>query len=157
MDNASIPQVEPHKDIGIILSEDLSWNRHYKFIIARAYKTLGLICRTFTSNQSPAKLVKLYASLVRSQLLYCTQLWHPLLMKDILQIQCHSTKHILNDYTSGYKERLINWSFSPWCTCSNFKTSSLQSNLSRLLLISSASLTTLHLALPTPDLVLATS
>ena len=32
-----------HKDLGIIISEDLSWNKHYSFIIARAYKILGLM------------------------------------------------------------------------------------------------------------------
>jgi len=107
MGNTPIPHVESHKDLGLILSEDLSWSRHYKFIITSAYKILGLICRTFASNHSPATLVKLYTSLVRSQLLYCTQLWCPYLMKDILyfeQIQCRSTKHILSDYTSGYKD-----------------------------------------------------
>jgi len=63
MDNTPIPQVESHKDLGLILSEDLSWSRHYKFIIARAYKILGLIRCTFASNHSPATLVKLYMSL----------------------------------------------------------------------------------------------
>ena len=104
MNNTPIPKVESHKDLGLIFSEDLTWNRHYKFIIPRAYKILGLIRRTFASNQLPSTLVKLYVSLVRSQLLYCSQLWRPHLMKDILhfeQIQRRSTKHILNDYTSA--------------------------------------------------------
>jgi len=37
--------------------------------------------------------------MVRSQLLYCTQVWRPHLMKDILiieQIQCHPTKYTQN-------------------------------------------------------------
>ena len=57
--------------------------------------------------------VKLYISLVRS---HCYQLWRPHLMKDILhfeQIQHHSTKYILNDYTSSYKDRLIKLKFFP--------------------------------------------
>ena len=29
MDNTPIPQEESHKDLGLILSEDLSWNRYY--------------------------------------------------------------------------------------------------------------------------------
>ena len=48
--------------------------------------------------------------MVRSQLLYCTQLWRPHLMKDILtleQIQRRATKYLLNDYTSSYKTRLV--------------------------------------------------
>jgi len=48
--------------------------------------------------------VTLYISMVRSQLLYCTQIWHLHLMKDILsleQIQHCATKFLLNDYTSN--------------------------------------------------------
>ena len=55
-------------------------------------------------------MVKLHVSLVRSQLLYCFQLWRPYLVKDILiieRIQRRATKHILKDYTSGYRARLL--------------------------------------------------
>jgi len=31
-----IPRADYHKDLGLI-SEDLSWDRHYKFIISHAY------------------------------------------------------------------------------------------------------------------------
>ena len=96
---------------GIILSEDLSWGKHYKSIhAARAYKVLGLIRRTFLPSHSTSTMVKLYVSLVSSQLFYCTQIWRPHLMKDILSIervQRRATKYILNDYTSCYKTRLI--------------------------------------------------
>jgi len=56
MSDIPIPHVDHHKDLGLLLSEHLSWDRHNKFIISRAYKTLGLIRCTFTSNQSPATL-----------------------------------------------------------------------------------------------------
>ena len=55
-------------------------------------------------------MTRLYVSLVRSQLFYCTQVWRPHLMRDILNIervQRRATKYILNDYTSSYKTRLI--------------------------------------------------
>ena len=51
----------------------------------------------------------LYISLVRSQLIYCSQMWRPQLIKDITsleRIQRRATKYILNDYTSTYKSRL---------------------------------------------------
>ena len=54
--------------------------------------------------------------MVRSQLLYCTQIWRPHLMKDILNIervQRRATKYILNDYTSCYKTRLIKLKLLP--------------------------------------------
>ena len=99
-----------HKDLGIILSSDLSWNNHYKSITAHAYKVLSLIHRTILPNHSTTTMVKLYVSLIRSQLLYCTQIWRPHLMKDILtieRVQRHATKYILNDFTSCYKTRLL--------------------------------------------------
>ena len=110
MPNSIIPHVDSHKDLGLILSEDLSWDKHYKDITVRAYKMLGLICRTFASTHSPSTLVRLYVSLVRLQLPYCTQVWHPHLMKDILnleRIQRRATKYILNNYASCYKDCLI--------------------------------------------------
>ena len=116
MSDSIIPHVDSHKDLGVILSEDLSWEKHHKTIIARAYRTLGLIRRTFVCNHSPTTLVRLYVSLVRSQLLYCTQIWRPHLIKDIVnleRIQRRATKHILNDYTSCYKDRLINLKLLP--------------------------------------------
>ena len=98
------------------VSEDLRWDKHYKAITARAYKVLGLIRRTFHSCHLSSTMVRLYVSMVRSQLLYCTQIWRPHLMKDILNIervQRRATKYILNDYTSCYKTRLIKLKLLP--------------------------------------------
>ena len=111
-----IPHSDSHKDLGLILSEDLRWDKHYKAITARAYKVLGLIRRTFHSCHLSSTMVRLYVSMVRSQLLYCTQIWRPHLMKDILNIervQRRATKYILNDYTSCYKTRLIKLKLLP--------------------------------------------
>ena len=82
-----IPRSDSYKDLGITLSVDLSWNKHYKTMTARAYKVLGLIRRTFSSCHSTATMTRLYVSLVCSQLFYCTQIWRPHLMKDILNIE----------------------------------------------------------------------
>jgi len=51
----------------------------------------------------------LYISLIRSQLIYCSQIWRPQLIKDITtleRIQQRATKFILNDYHSTYRSRL---------------------------------------------------
>ena len=64
MSDTCIPRMDSHKDLGIILSEDLSWGKRNKSITARAYKVLGLIRRTFLPSHSTSTMVKLYISLV---------------------------------------------------------------------------------------------
>ena len=44
----SITKVESHKDLGIILSSNLTWDAHYNQIIAKAYSILGLLRRIFS-------------------------------------------------------------------------------------------------------------
>jgi len=72
-----------HKDLGIIMSDDLSWNQHYEEIIPKAYKILGLLCRCFSQSQSVFAKRTLYLSSVRLQVMYCSIIWRPNLIKDI--------------------------------------------------------------------------
>ena len=74
------------------------------------YISLALIRRTFCSNHYPSVKLHLYITLVRPHLTYCSQLWRPYLIKDILcfeRIQRRATKHILNNYNISYKSRLL--------------------------------------------------
>ena len=38
-----------HKNLGIIISSDLSWDQHYKNIIPKTYRMLGLLHRSWSS------------------------------------------------------------------------------------------------------------
>ena len=111
-----ILSTDSHKDLGLVLSTDLSWTKHYSFITARAYRILRLIRRIFYKSYSPLIALKLYTPLVRSHFSYCTQLWRPHLLKDILsieRIQWRATKYNLHDYTSSYKFRLLKLKLLP--------------------------------------------
>ena len=99
-----------HKDLGIFMSEDLTWSSHYDYLCAKAYRTLGLLKRTFSSSLSVTAKKQLYISLVRSQLSYCSPIWRPHLIKDIKsleRIQRRATKFILGSCSLNYKERLL--------------------------------------------------
>ena len=103
------------KDLGLILSNNLDWSDHYHNITTKAYKVLGLLRRSFKTDSTDAKR-KLYISLVTSHLLYCSQIWRPHKIKDILlleRVQRRATKYILNDYTSSYKSRLTKLNLLP--------------------------------------------
>ena len=95
-----------HKDLGVtFLLTSIGQNVN---TTTPLLPKLTKLCCTFNVNSIPPKK-QLYISLVRSQLLYCSQLWRPQLLKDILileHVQCRATKFILNDYQLPYKERL---------------------------------------------------
>ena len=120
------------KDLGITFNTNLHWDQHYKNIMSRAYKCLYLLKRIFNTHATASKKL-LYISLVRSQLIYCSQLWRPYLLKDIItleRIQRRATKFILNDYQSSYRFRLVKLHLLPLMyTYLNYMTLSLLSNL----------------------------
>ena len=64
------------KDLGII-SSNLSWTHHISKIVSNAYEVLCLLRRSFCSSNNTITKKRLYISLVRSQLLYGSQIWRP--------------------------------------------------------------------------------
>ena len=116
INNRELSKVKEHRDLGIIFTENLSWHSHYEAIVAKAYKSLGLLKRTFKHTMSPQVKRTLYLTLVRPKLLYCSPLWRPYLIKDIMlleRVQRRATKFILSDYSMDYKSRLINLKLLP--------------------------------------------
>jgi len=63
MYDTCILRTNSHKDLGLILSEDVSWDEHYKIITACVYKVLGLIRCTLLPNHSTSMMVRLHVSL----------------------------------------------------------------------------------------------
>ena len=116
IDGHPLRNLTQHKDLGINFSANLTWRFHLESICATAYKQLGLIRRSFSPFNSPFTKLQLYLTLVRSHLTYCSSIWHPYLIKDIIlleRIQRRATKFILNDFTSNYRERLIKLKLLP--------------------------------------------
>ena len=75
------------KDLGINLSDNLSWRLHYQTITSKAYKSLGLLRRIFNDTNCPLVRKYLCISITRSTLLYCSCLWKPYLLSDIELIE----------------------------------------------------------------------
>ena len=98
------------KDLGVIVSKDLSWSRHIESIVSQANKILGLIkpiCKDVKNVQTRRSL---YCALVRSKLEYASNVWSPYTIKLKLlveNVQRRATRYILN-YPKDmcYKERL---------------------------------------------------
>lgn len=105
-----------HRDLGIMVSSSLTFGDHYDFIVSKSYRILGLLRRTFRSVNYTHEKKLLYVLLVRSQLTYCSPVWRPHLIRDIVKlerVQKRATKYILNDYKSDYKSRLLSLGLLP--------------------------------------------
>ena len=104
------------RDLGVIISDNLSWSEHYKSISSKAYGQLSLIRRCFATSSISAKKL-LYLSLIRSKITYCSQVWRPMLIQNIVRlerIQRRATKYITSDFNkSSYKERLVSLKLLP--------------------------------------------
>ena len=93
--DCEVTRKDHHKDLGIIFSADFTFTAHYDMLINRAYSTLGLLRRTFSSRTDVAAKKFLYTTLIRSQLVYCSTVWRPSLLKDIVvleRVQRRATK-----------------------------------------------------------------
>ena len=53
-----------HRDLGILISGNLSWTNHYDHICSRAYRMLGLLRRVFSTTVCMVAKKNLYTSLV---------------------------------------------------------------------------------------------
>ena len=116
INDKKISESNKYKDPGVTISSDLSWREHHEKIISRAYRSLGLLRRTFNNINSVFEKKSLYISLVRSQLLYASPLWRPQLLGDIYKlerVQKRATKFILNDFDSDYRTRLLSLDMLP--------------------------------------------
>ena len=86
------------------MTSNLQWDSHIALISSKAYKKLGLLRHSFSSAVHINAKRSLYLSLIRSQLVYCSQIWRPYLLTDIIlleRVQRRAIKLILNDYSSN--------------------------------------------------------
>jgi hypothetical protein len=107
--NTILEHVNVLRDLGVLVTSNLSWSDHIINIKAKAMRNLGFIKRTL-GYKSPLQARKLlYLSLVRSHLLYCSQIWSPLMRRDVLSmesVQRSASKYLTNYQDISYVERL---------------------------------------------------
>ena len=104
-----IDLVESMQDLGVSIEGDLSFQKHIRDKINKAFQMLGIINRNFKQLQKSA-FILLYKCLVRSHLEYANTVWNPYrisLVDDIEKVQKRATKMVRGCKNMTYKERLI--------------------------------------------------
>ena len=77
----------PHKLLGVIITNNLSWDEHCDYIYSKANKRLFGLRVLKKSGLRPADLVKVYCSIIRSVLEYTSPVWAglPVYLSDPLE------------------------------------------------------------------------
>ena len=99
----SLSHIDSDKYLGVTISSDLSWNKHFNSIACKANHTLPFLKRHLQINDTNLKTVA-YQSLVRPQLEYASSVWDPYTQKnkDRLQmIQRRAAHYVLNRYDNA--------------------------------------------------------
>ena len=108
MNGIQLECVSEEKDLGVIISEDLKWDKQCSEAVKKANRMLGMIKRNFV-DRSKDTIISLYKSLVRPHLEYCCQIWNPYYKKDIKLIegvQRRATKLVTGMKELSYNDRL---------------------------------------------------
>jgi len=91
---------ETVKDLGVIVSADLSWTPHISMIAERARKVAAWVLSAFKSRNK-LTMMTLYKSLVRSHLEYCCPLWSSSKNADIQQLE--GVQRTFTSRIAGYR------------------------------------------------------
>ena len=95
------------KDLGVVITHNLSWREHIMSKVSTANRMLGLIKRTCGKRPIPKVFLSLYIHLVRPHLDYACEVWspHQAYLVDILEgVQRRATKVVVKN--KPYCERL---------------------------------------------------
>ena len=114
MNGRKLAEVKTQKDPGVVIGDNLKISDQCTQACNRANRMLGLMKRTM-SSRDPVILTRLYKSLVRPHLEYCSVAWSPYYNKDKEKSERvqHRVKRFFSlsqlDYP-GRLERLYLWS-----------------------------------------------
>ncbi|KAL1460244.1 hypothetical protein WDU94_012170 [Cyamophila willieti] len=87
INNQITKEVKNINDLGITLSNNLTWGPHIQNVISKAYKKLGLIIRYCQPINDIDTLTTLYKTLVKSTIEYGSVIWTPKTAVDIKTIE----------------------------------------------------------------------
>ena len=100
--------VEEQRDLGVLVDSQLSFEKHIKQCVKKAYRSWWIIRRTF-GRLRPKMFNLLFKSYVRPHVEYCPQVWSPYkkgLIKMIENIQRKATKSVIGLHDLCYIDRL---------------------------------------------------
>ncbi len=99
--------VQQEKDLGIIVTSNLTWDQQIEALYNKASSRLGLLKRTMHFVKCPKQRRAFYLAIVRSQFEHCVQVWRPsseVLINKLERIQRRAVKWILFEQDHSYND-----------------------------------------------------
>ena len=110
MNNVKLDQVHEARLLGVLLTDDLKFDKNTQDICKRAFARISLITKLKFVGVQRHDLVDIYKLFIRSLLEYCCVSWHSSLTKDqsydIERVQRTALKVILGTEYDGYENAL---------------------------------------------------
>jgi hypothetical protein len=94
--------MEASKHLGVIITKDLSWDRHIDNVAAKGNRTLGFIRRNLRECTKQVRETS-YLTILRPTLEYAAMVWDPTtqtLIQTLENVQRRAARFVINDYTS---------------------------------------------------------
>lgn len=107
--NQPLTVVQSHRDLGVLICEDLSWSEHITAACKKANSILYLLRKSFQCVSFPT-FVKLYKCYVRPLLEYAGPVWSAHLSRDanlLESVQRRATRSSFGVVRPSYEERLV--------------------------------------------------
>ena len=112
LSGTKLSRVDVEKDLGVLVSHNLSWNNHVDLISSKAQRVLNLLYRTCRDITDISTKKLLYIAWVRSRLEYASVVWSPNTkcnINNLEQVQRRATRFILGrDYSENERLSKLN-------------------------------------------------
>ena len=109
LNGSLLDRVSSFKYLGILISSNLSWTPHLLSISRKSRQLIGILYRLFYRHSDPSSLFKLYSTLIRPHLEYCSSVWDPSSSATVSQlekIQFFALKLCSKNWSSDYSSLL---------------------------------------------------
>ena len=107
-DGTRIENISETMLLGVVVSQDLKWDKNTSYICQKARKRLWILRRLMEFKLSPQELFDVYIKEIRSVLELAVPVWHPGLTKSqtnkIENVQKSAFKIILQEHYKNYQQ-----------------------------------------------------
>ena len=107
LDGIELNFVKSEKDLGVVVTSDLSWEENILALCTKASSRLGLMKRTLRFVKDRKQKRAFYLALVRSLFEHCSIVWRPttvILTEKVESIQRRAVKWILEEQDHHYND-----------------------------------------------------